>query len=468
MNNPQNMNQFVNQITIFYFIKMVEGGMEMHDMGHEDDDDYDEKDYDEYDDYDDIDFQNMLNKETTVLNDLSNEDKVSHEKEITRKMIKRFYSSNNETIHRKSGFYFKQDEHGRPMLYVEDRAGNEIPLTHYKSGKRDEVINFYKFSTLFQNYHIVFIRDVLYVDDYISPSAQIKKGRSEFQKMIGGIELDNTAIPLQDITSEQEGQKLLETASNAETHVKEIETSFILSKQVNQEIQTDVTKREMDGILKAMTNVKEEIANELTKLNETNKHIEKENRKLEQAKSTNDEYEIKKIKTRISELESERSARLEVININKDKLRNQINRIKQTIHKILNEDTTLAEKIKTLFREQGVTIASILTAFGLIIGVIVEAFTGTTSSPPPPPPKGKGGVKEWIKKQLSYLGKLLASLAGKAAAALPGIIGSIVSWLLSTTGSIIKWFANNLWVLLLFVIGLLFTSAKTYLNSSHK
>jgi hypothetical protein len=59
-------------------------------------------------------------------------------------------------------------------------------------------------------------------------------------------------------------------------------------------------------------------------------------------------------------------------------------------------------------------------------------------------PKDKGGIKEWVKK----LGKLLANLAGKAAAALPGIIGSIVSWLLSATGNIVNWFANNLWTLI--------------------
>ena len=84
-----------------------------------------------------------------------------------------------------------------------------------------------------------------------------------------------------------------------------------------------MTKREMDGIISAMTSVKEEIANELAKLNETNKDLAKENTKLEQAKEDNDEFQIDRISSRIRELESERSARLEVININKEKLRKQ-------------------------------------------------------------------------------------------------------------------------------------------------
>ena len=176
----------------------------------------------------------------------------------------------------------------------------------------------------------------------------------------------------------------------AETAVKELETSFI----DGQGTQTDMTKREMDGILKAMTSVKEEIANELAKLNETNEDLAKEKGKLEQTKATKDEFQIERISSRIRDLESERSARLEVINVNRDKLRSQVNRIKETINKVLKEDTTLGKRIRTLFREQGITIVSVLTAFGMIIGVIVEAIIPTTgggSTTPKPPPKD--GVK---------------------------------------------------------------------------
>lgn len=172
----------------------------------------------------------------------------------------------------------------------------------------------------------------------------------------------------------------------AETAVKELETSFI----DEQGTQTDMTKREMDGILKAMTSVKEEIANKLAKLNETNKDLAKEKGKLEQAKANKDEFQIERISSRIRDLESERSARLEVINVNRDKLRSQVNRIKETINKVLKEDTTLGERIRTLFREQRITIVSVLTAFGMIIGVIVEAVIPTTgggSTTPKPPPK---------------------------------------------------------------------------------
>ena len=47
---------------------------------------------------------------------------------------------------------------------------------------------------------------------------------------------------------------------------------------------------------------------------------------------------------------------------------------KETIAKVLDKDTSLGEKIRTLFREQGITIASILTAIGMAIGVLVKHY----------------------------------------------------------------------------------------------
>ena len=48
--------------------------------------------------------------------------------------------------------------------------------------------------------------------------------------------------------------------------------------------------------------------------------------------------------------------------------------------------TTLAERIRTLFREQGITIASILTAIGMAISTLVLALTGGGGGTPPSPP----------------------------------------------------------------------------------
>ena len=70
---------------------------------------------------------------------------------------------------------------------------------------------------------------------------------------------------------------------------------------------------------------------------------------------------------------------------------------------MLDKDTSLGEKIRTLFREQGITIASILTAIWMAIGVLVEALLpgggGAAAASGGPPPKDEKGLKEWIRNK---------------------------------------------------------------------
>ena len=66
----------------------------------------------------------------------------------------------------------------------------------------------------------------------------------------------------------------------------------------------------------------------------------------------------------------------------------------------MDSNTSSAEKIRTLFREQGIMIASILTAIGMAIGVLVEALLpgggggGAMASGGEPPRKDEAHLKE--------------------------------------------------------------------------
>ena len=83
---------------------------------------------------------------------------------------------------------------------------------------------------------------------------------------------------------------------------------------------------------------------------------------------------------------------------------------------MLDKDTSSGEKIRTLFREQGITIASILTAIRMAIGVLVEALLPGASGGDggvisggggKPLPKDEKGLKEWIRNKLKALASLL-------------------------------------------------------------
>jgi hypothetical protein len=145
----------------------------------------------------------------------------------------------------------KEDKIGRPMLYIEDRSGNEVALTYYHSNKPDEVLTFLKLDTLQGKYGVDFVRNVLGVDDFQPSATRIKEGRAEFQRMLN--EVTNIDIPKVEITSARETTEFIEMIDKEETRVKEIETGT----------QTNMTKREMDGVIQAMTTVKENLSNEL-------------------------------------------------------------------------------------------------------------------------------------------------------------------------------------------------------------
>ena len=52
---------------------------------------------------------------------------------------------------------------------------------------------------------------------------------------------------------------------------------------------------------------------------------------------------------------------------------------------------------------------------------------------------------------------LLRRLGMKTAEALPGIIGTIISWILNRAQKVVGWISQNLWALVVCIRGLLYT-----------
>ena len=62
-----------------------------------------------------------------------------------------------------------------------------------------------------------------------------------------------------------------------------------------------------------------------------------------------------------------KQAKLEILSQNRKDLQTQVARIKETIAKVLDKDTYLAERIGILFREQSIAIMAVLTALSVTI-----------------------------------------------------------------------------------------------------
>ena len=171
--------------------------------------------------------------------------------------------------------------------------------------------------------------------------------------------------------------------------------------------------RELLGLDKQLRTIRGSLKVEVAKKVELEEHITKERRKLEEFREYPGEYDDamrEDITKRIDTLNDELATRQESIDLLKGRFKNQITSFKETIAKVLDKDTSLCEKIRTLFREQGITIASILTAIGMATGVLVEALLpGGGGAISGGPPKDENGLKECVRNKL----KALASLLGK-------------------------------------------------------
>ena len=220
----------------------------------------------------------------------------------------------------------------------------------------------------------------------------------------------------------------------------------------------------MLGLDKQLRSIRSSLKAEVTKKLELEERIAKEHHKFKEFREYPGVYNDamkEDITKRTDDLNKDLKVRQESIDLLKGRLKNQITSFHETITKVLDKDTSLGEKIRTLFREQGMMIASILKDIRMAIGVLVEALLsgggGVATSGGGEPPKDEAGLKEWIRNKLKALASLLGRLGIKAAEALPGIIGGIISWILNTAKDVVGWVSQNLWALVVGIRGLIYT-----------
>ena len=282
-----------------------------------------------------------------------------------------------------------------------------------------------------------------FIRTHLFPEYTTRRAKPTEQQVVALTAADSQMIDALQGIETIELQDLPQRASNVDIAVQalvaEQETSF-----------GGLPGREILGLNEALKRTRGALVDNLAKLSQLDADITQAEQELEGEEAANDPEKKRRIQERLNQQRDERASRLEASAVNREALRSQISRIRETVERVLNEDTTLAERLRTLFREQGVTIASVLTALGFIVSTVVLAFQNMLGGgwpTPTPTPSGHDGATGWVKKQLKTLASWLKTLAGKAAAALPGVIGAIVSWLLKTAGSVSVWLAEHLWAL---------------------
>ena len=117
---------------------------------------------------------------------------------------------------------------------------------------------------------------------------------------------------------------------------------------------------------------------------------------------------------------------------------------------MLDKDTSLCKRSELCLESKELRSLP-YSQLGMAIGVLVEVLllgsggaTVASGGGGEPPPKDEKGLKEWIRNKLKALASLLGRLGIKAAEALPGIIGGIISWILNRAKDVVGWVSQNL------------------------
>ena len=139
--------------------------------------------------------------------------------------------------------------------------------------------------------------------------------------------------------------ELQEIVENALTSIEN------LNQQVQEEPTEDLPMGELLGLDKQLRSIRDSLKVEVAKKVQLEEHIKKEHRKLEEFREyprVYDDAMREDITKQIDALNDELATRQESTDILKGRLKNQITSFHEMIAKVLDSNTSLAEKIRTL------------------------------------------------------------------------------------------------------------------------
>ena len=160
------------------------------------------------------------------------------------------------------------------------------------------------------------------------------------------------------------------------------------------------------------------------------------------------EEEISRREKKIDELKASRETsenQKEEIDADIEEQENEISRLEAENERI-EERMSLRDRVKLIFKKYGFTVFAVVSAVGLVIGVIVSNLEkGLTSLG-----KGVGGALKIIAKKIGEI--------------LPGMIGAIASFVFKTAGEAVGFLAKNAWLLILAAVMFMIEKFKKLLK----
>lgn len=211
--------------------------------------------------------------------------------------------------------------------------------------------------------------------------------------------------------------------------------------------ETMVKNRDWETVSPEQTKVIEsKIASLRENIDWFQKEKEKAKRQLKQATDDTERLQLQETMQDMEQKEIQARRRYNEIKENQFKRINSI---------VRDETRPLSERLRELFRRDGLTIGAVIAATGMTISTAILALL-PHGSPNSGPSSNKDNytdkVKSAIKKSLVKLANWLLDLAKKALTALPGVIGSLISFLLKKAGEAVLFLSEHLVVLLLAVL----------------
>ena len=160
--------------------------------------------------------------------------------------------------------------------------------------------------------------------------------------------------------------------------------------------------------------------------------------RIKEEEMTRRENKIKELK---DSLETASENQREQIDANIEEQQNEISRLEAENERI-EERMSLRDRVKLIFKKYGFTVFAVVSAVGLVIGVIVSNLQkGLTSLG-----KGVGGA-------LKNIGKKIGEI-------LPGMIGAIASFIFKTAGEAVGFLTKHAWLLILAAVTIMIEKLK--------